>query len=338
MATLRKRKNGWQAEVRRTKPRPFYESRTFPTKGQAAAWATSVEADMHSRRAGSVARHTVAEACEKYRDEVSVQKRGAVWETRRLDALAASDMGKLTMEAADAARWRQWRDRRLAEVSPGTVLREWNLFSHVFTVAIKEWRWARENPLKELRRPEAPPARDRIPTALELQLLAQAFGEDTSAQTGRVWAAFRFSCETAMRAGEIVGLTWDRINGTVAELPMTKNGSARRVPLSPAAQAILASLPRDGASVFGLTSPLLDALWRKVRDRAVVPNLHFHDARAYAITQLAKRVDILTLARISGHKNLKMLQVYYRTTAEDIADMLAASAPSPAPSPEPAAA
>lgn len=319
MATIRKRGNGWQAEVRK---RGVYKAATFPTKALASAWAVKIEADLDTIRAGQIPRHTWAQACKRYREEVSPGKRGHVWEARRLEAMEASEMGKQWLESLDAAAWREWASNRLETVSAGTVLREMNLISHVYTMAVKEWRWSRDNPLRSVRRPPAPPARDRIPTQEELERLAIAFGDDASTQTGRAWLAFRFACETAMRAGEIVGLTWDRIRGNVAELEMTKNGSARRVPLSAAAMAILEKLPRDGDSVFGLSSPILDALWRKGRNRAGVEDLRFHDSRAYAVTMLARKVDILTLARISGHKNLKMLQVYYRETAEDIAGRL----------------
>ena len=55
---------------------------------------------------------------------------------------------------------------------------------------------------------------------------------------------------------------------------------------------------------------------------AAVEGFTFHDARATAITRLAKKVDVLTLARIVGHKNLSQLMVYYRESAEDIAKKL----------------
>jgi integrase len=118
-----------------------------------------------------------------------------------------------------------------------------------------------------------------------------------------------------------VGLTRAAVVRKVAVLPMTKNGSSRRVPLSPDARAILDALP-PADPVFGLSSGILDALWRKCCKRALVDGLHFHDLRALAVTRLAKKLDLITLARMVGHKDLRMLQVYYRESAEDIADKL----------------
>lgn len=61
---------------------------------------------------------------------------------------------------------------------------------------------------------------------------------------------------------------------------------------------------------------------RQARDRAGLADLHFHDSRATAITRLAKRLDVLELARMVGHRDLRMLQVYYRETAEELAAKL----------------
>ncbi len=52
----------------------------------------------------------------------------------------------------------------------------------------------------------------------------------------------------------------------------------------------------------------------------MVKNKTFHDARASALTWLARRVDVLVLARISGHRDISLLhRVYYRATAAELA-------------------
>ena len=143
-------------------------------------------------------------------------------------------------------------------------------------------------------------------------------------RTARAFHAFLFAMETATRAGEIVGLEWDRIDldARVAHLPITKNGQARDVPLSSEAVRLLQALPRL-SPVFGLTSRQLDALWRKLRDRAAVEGLTFHDSRAAALTKLSHKLDVLALARVSGHRDINMLiRVYYRESAADLAKRL----------------
>ena len=70
------------------------------------------------------------------------------------------------------------------------------------------------------------------------------------------------------------------------------------------------------------TTSQVDALFRKARARCGIQDLHWHDARATAITRLARRLDILDLARMIGHANLGELRTYYRERAEDIAARL----------------
>ena len=104
---------------------------------------------------------------------------------------------------------------------------------------------------------------------------------------------------------------------------MTKNGSARDVPLSPVARRLIAQMRGwDDVSVFGLQSQTLDALFRRARDRAGLAGFTFHDARRTAATRISKRVDVLMLCRIFGWKNPKMSMVYYAPTASQIAGRL----------------
>lgn len=67
----------------------------------------------------------------------------------------------------------------------------------------------------------------------------------------------------------------------------------------------------------------LDALWRRAKGKAMVEGLNFHDLRREATTRLAKRLDVMELARVTGHRDLKTLHsIYYSPSVEDIADKL----------------
>jgi integrase len=128
-----------------------------------------------------------------------------------------------------------------------------------------------------------------------------------------------------MRQGELLSLTQKNVNlkKCVATLPRTKNGSSRDVPLSGYAVNILIAIGvKDDGRYFSLTSATCDALFRKIKKLAGVEDLHFHDSRREATTRLSKKVDVLTLARITGHKDLKMLLTYYETDMSDVAKLL----------------
>lgn len=320
MASFTKHKNGWRAQVAR---RGVRKSQVFPTKQEARDWAAREEYKiLHADKVAEAM--PLGDLFERYAREVSPRKRGARWEILRLEKLARDALGAVRLGDLSEAHIADWRDRRLREVAPGSVRRELVLISAVLNLAWREWRLIDRNPASRVKRPQEPPPRDRLPTADEMERMAYVAGNDLATGQGRAWHAFRFACATAMRAGEIVGLTWDQIDldARVARLPMTKNGTARDVPMTREAVELLRALP-DGDPVFGLTSRQLDVLWRKVRDKAGVEGLRFHDSRAYACTQLARKVDVLTLAKISGHKDIRLLSsTYYRESAADIAKRL----------------
>ena len=319
MASITKHSKGWRAQVARRGQRT---SKVFATKSEAKDWAARQEYLILN---ASAIRSATAfgDVLDRYAREVSTTKRGARWEILRIERFRKEPIAKVPISDLRAADFAVWRDKRLTEVQAGSVRREMILMSAVLTVARKEWGLISINPLSDVRKPSSPPARDRRPSPDELERLAISAGGDLDSATARAFHAFLFAIETAMRAGEIVGLEWARVDldRRVCHLAKTKNGTARDVALSTEAVRLLQALPKADP-VFGLGSISLDVLWRKLRDRAGVVGLTFHDSRHVAITRLSRKLDVLALARMVGHRNISQLQVYYNETAADIARRL----------------
>lgn len=326
MASIRKKGSGYEAAVARKGVR---KSAMFSTKLEAQMWAAEVEKKIIQGGFSSNQYKTVEDLLQRYVTTVSVKKRGADKERIRIARLCRDDIAKLKLVELSAFHLAEWRDKRLQEVSDATVQRDWNLLSHAFNIAVNEWGWITENPLKKIARPKTPPSRDRRFVDDEIERLLMALGYDHNHKpetvTARIGAAMLFAIETAMRAGEIVSLMWHHVDTTkrVAHLPKTKNGLPRDVPLSQEAIRIVNQVRIDGTeSVFNLRSDQLDALFRKAKKRALISDLHFHDTRHEAITRLAGKLSILELARMVGHRDLRQLQIYFNATAEDMAKKL----------------
>lgn len=323
MASIRRRGDGWQVQVCVHGVR---RSATFPLKREAAAWAAAQVLEIKAVSAGCSPDVPVLNLFERYSREVSPAKRGCRSEQIRLLRFSRDDLAAVRLPVLSALHISQWRDRRLAEVSAASVLRDWSLLHHVFSVAVKEWKVLCDNPMAGVRKPKVPPSRDRLISESEIARLLLGFGyrraEKARTVTARVGAAFMFAVETAMRCSEICSLRWGDISGSVAKLSMTKNGFARLVPLSVAALKIFDDLPKDNDLVFNLKPSQVGAIFRKVRARALIDDLHFHDTRHEAITRLARKLDVLDLARMVGIRDLRILMVYYNATACDIAARL----------------
>lgn len=318
MASIRKRGDGWRAEVYRNGER---DSQTFRTKQEAARWALQREAELTGARLPD---KTVGDAMARFAKDVAPGRRGGRWESIRLQSLQRDALARKPLERLAGPDIAAWRDDRMLEVSPATVAREMALIRTVLETARRDWGWLRDKPMAEVKVPRSPPSRKRRISDAEVDRVRIATGledgdrADTAMQ--RTGLAFLFALETAMRAGEILGMTWADVREKSVELPKTKNGDSRRVPLSKRAREILAALPRDRSTCFDLHPGTRDALWR--RAAAGIENLHFHDSRAEAIARLSKKLDVLELARVIGHRDIKSLMIYYETDADELADLL----------------
>lgn len=337
MASIRRRGKRWFVEVYVGGIR---RGKTCDTKGEAAGWALRMEQEL--RQPVEPTRTTLGEACARYREHVVPQHKGAKWERIRLLAFERDAIAGVQLADLSTARLAEWRDARLREVSPGTVKRELVLLGCVLEACRLDWGLLSINPLRDLRKPKAPPARRNRISAAAVDAMVEALGYVRGARpvtlSQRVAMCFLLCLESAMRSGEVLGLTWADVRPKSARLPATKNGDAREVPLSTAARALLDLLgPGEaGESVAGVSAASRDALWRKAKARAAddaekrgdaglareLSALRFHDSRAEAIFRLSKRLDVLELARMVGHRDPRSLMLYYNSTADELAAKL----------------
>lgn len=327
MASFRQRGSAWRVEI---SVNGIRESATFDTKTQAKAWASKEETRLRDQANGKLPSYTFKQAIERYINEVSPKKKSYVREANRLKVfmrdyakLCAKPISKITTD--DLV---YWRDDRLKSIQGSSVRRDANVLSSIFKVARKEWKWIHESPMTDLTLPPPAQSRDRRILDDEIRRLVLASGWEENVPvnlTQQVMIAFLFAIETAMRASEIRGLTWDRVflSARYVALLETKNGTKRNVPLSKRAVELLEKMKGvDRYSVFTVKDGSFDTLWRKLRDRCEIDNLHFHDSRHEACTRLARKLDVLDLARMIGHKDLKSLMIYYNATATEIANRL----------------
>lgn len=314
MAYIRKFRDGWRAEVQKHGTRA---SHVAPTKREAQAWALKKENELDALK-GSKGM-TLAQATVKYLASVSQQKApgAAEWEERRFAEFCAF-MGESTRLAdIDSARLGDWRDSRLPEVSGSTVIRQANLFRNLFQTAVDEWKVLSANPFKGVKMPEHNPARHQVWTWQLIKRVLRA--ENRNEREIETIRAFHIALHTGMRLSEILRA---KVVGKVAILERDKNSGKASPPVK-------VPLARKGAALFAKYQPftihpdIASPTFSDMTDELLIDGLTFHDARASALTWLSRRMDVMTLARISRHKNMKILMdTYYRETAEQIAARL----------------
>ncbi|MCH4540863.1 site-specific integrase [Ochrobactrum sp. A-1] len=329
MATIRKLRGRWQAQVRRRGMKPRCKS--FDSKTEAEKWARELESQVDKFGAAPDTRilesTTLGALMKRYAEEVSPSKRGATQEIQRLGVIQRHNLAYRTLVGLSQQDIASFRDERLKTVKPATAVRELAILSHVLDVAMRDWGYPlAQNVVKMVRRPTINNSRSRRLTASEEQRILDACGD------GKV-ECFRtlvvLAIETGMRRGEILGLKWTDIshNRRVISLALTKNGTSREVPLSQRAYEALMMLKQNGnidqSTPFAMTTSAFEQTWRRVLKRANVRDLKFHDLRHEAVSRFFELgLNIIEVSTISGHKELSMLKRYTHLNAESLVSRL----------------
>ena len=326
MASFRQHGNRWQARVRR-KGYPDI-TKSFTARQEAERWARGIETSLDRGTyvdPTEAEKVTFSEVINRYIKEVLPYKKGYVEDSYRLKAIQRRDIAKINMARLSSVQIASYRDERLTEVAPNTVIRELAYLSSVINHARREWGINITNPVQMVRKPSMPQGRNRLITDDELQrLLGQL--EPTGRRNVWMKPLVLLALETGMRRGELLQLKWADINlqNRTATLWETKNGDRRVVPLSSKAIEILQKTPRSLCGrVFPLSRAAQAKAFKEALKRSKLDDLHFHDLRHTAITNMARKLpNVIELAAVSGHKSLRMLQRYYHPDAVELAAKL----------------
>lgn len=313
MAYISKYREKWRAQVQKAGVR---ESAVFDTKREAQAWAIRKESELGATKGARG--QTFGAAVTHYLETVSTGKRSAVdWERRRFDAMSAHFGDETLLAKIDSDAIGRWRDKRLETVTGSTVQREANLLRHLFTLAKDEWKWISEHPFRGVRLPAENEARFQRWRAMDMWRVISA-GRRRGGKIRQVTEAFHIALRTTFRLSEALAAPagYDASRRVVV-LPKTKTGGRTERPVPPKASKLLAREP------FTVSPNEASVLFSKLCKQLMIKDLTFHDGRGTAMTLLARKVDVMTLARISGNKDINLLfNTYYRESAEEISRRL----------------
>jgi integrase len=279
MATIRKRKDRWQAQVRRKGSSPV--SKTFTLQKDAFLWARQMEIFADRGEIPSVQQKLAADSS--------------------LSDLLRHPISQKSLKELQVKDFANYRDERLKEISGASLRRQLNPIRHMFQIAINEWGIPLK--AKDNRRER------RLKDGEYERLLAAA----RTRQNPYIEKIVVFAIETGMRRGEILNLCWDQVDlkrrsVTILE---SKNGYSRTIPITQLAAFTLQSLSRGDARVFPTTANSLRLAWDRMLKGTGIEDLHFHDLRHEAISRFFEMgLTVPEVASISGHRDTRMLLRY----------------------------
>ena len=320
MASIRKHRNKWQAQVRRSGYPALV--RSFNQKADAQAWARKSEQQIDSgdlmvdQRVLKVM--TVRDLLVRYRDTITPAKRGAEKERYRIDAFLSHPFASCTLRSLTPLVLANYRDERLQHVKTGTVRRELSVLNHCIEIARKEWGIPLPvNPVSRISMPKPSEPRNRRPTAEELEALLS----ECKQRRLMLGTIIQFAIETGMRRSELVGACWSDLDlgNKTLHIPVTKNGHSRTIPLTPTAMMLLGILTQPSDHIFPMSGNAIRLAWERLKKRVGIQDLHFHDLRHEAVSRFFEMgLSIPEVALISGHRDARMLFRYTHLRAEDV--------------------
>jgi integrase len=325
MATIRRRGDSWQAQVRRAGYEP--QTRTFARREDAQRWARSVEFDLDRQPRGTPVQNgssqTLGELLARYEAEITPLKRSNDRERDKIRVIKRSTINNIKITDLRASHIRQYRDDRLKIVKPATAKRELAIIRHCISVAIGEWGLELgRNPGKDIVVKNADQARSRRLSKIEFERLTAELDRSS------VWylkPIVVLALETGMRRGEILAIRKQdvKIEDRLLHIPHSKNGSARTIPLTKRAFDLIMDL-KTTDPVFPIKVSTLRQSWKRLTNTANLDDFRFHDLRHEALSRFAELgLSISEISLISGHKTAQMLFRYTHARADIVAKKLA---------------
>jgi len=190
--------------------------------------------------------------------------------------------------------------------------------SHAFTVAVKEWGWLEDSPLRKVSKPKEPRGRVRYLADDERGRLLE---ECPKSDSPDLYCALVLALATGARRSEILCLRWGQVDFTRHAITLleTKNGEIRSLPLVGHAFGLMDARAKvrriDTDLVFpGRKENRLVNLrfpFRTAVKRAGIEDFRWHDLRHSAASYLAMNgATLAEIAEVLGHKTLTMVKRY----------------------------
>jgi integrase len=222
-----------------------------------------------------------------------------------------------------AARISAWKADRLGAISPqskepysaAAINRPLAALRHLLRLAHEEWEVLPTVP--KIRMEREPQGRLRWLTEDEISRLLSAC---LKSRNPELHAAVIIAINTGLRRGELLDLTWDRIDlsrGAI-RLEITKSGKRREVPLNDDSYAALVSLkPKPAGPVFR-TRDIRTAYENAVK-AAKLDDVTFHTLRhTFASWAVMRGVSMRELQELLGHATLAMTMRYAHLAPEHL--------------------
>jgi integrase len=301
MSSIRKRGNKYQVQVR-TQGQKI--TKTFNKLSHARRFSVYYENKIllgnHLQTLNK--NLSLRDLINKYLKEITPLKKGKDREQQRLNRLLREDLVNQKIYKLITKDFIEFKNRRIKDGNR-TCRYDLALLHHIYNTAIKQWCYPiTHNPLSNIQKPRCNPPRERRLNDNELKYILNHNFKNKSMNS-----IIKLAIETGMRKSEILSITNDDIKDNYILLSDTKNGNARKIPLTKKVKEIISKskLP------YSISCNAVRLNWSRMIKKTGILDLHFHDLRHEAISRFfEKGLSIPEVSLISGHKDVRQLMRY----------------------------
>ena len=314
------------------------DSATFDRLTDAKKWAQKTETEMRERRyfkTSESKNKTLAELIDRYLERVKKQsakryidlKPMLTWWKEELGYAVLADLtkAKIVEKLEHLSKRKKSRNpdaekaaKTEATISPARVNRYMAALSHCMTVAVNEWEWLENNPMRKITKNKEPRGRTRFLSDEERRVFMDAC---KTSYYKPLYLIVVLALSTGARKSEIMNLRWPDIDFQRKQIILheTKNGERRVLPLA----GLALDLMRDHNKVRDLNTDLLFPFGKPPKPYEIRPpferaikeaelkDFRFHDLRHSAASYMAMNgASPAEIAEVLGHKTLQMVKRY----------------------------
>ena len=313
------------------------QSATFSRLTDARKWEQSVEASIREGRHFKTAeakKHTLGELIDRYTSEVLALKKKSTANQKHYLKYWKDHIGERVLADVSPALITEYRNKLVGtknrygkEISPVTANRYTTALGHVFAIAVNEWEWLDNNPVRRIKKYPESKGRVRFLSDDERGALLDACKQS---ENPYLYAIVVLAISTGARKNELLSLRWSQVNlkrGLIT-LEETKNDERRSLPLRGQALELIeernavrhigcdyvfpSSKVKKNAAGKPVYQPIdIRTAWENALTRAEITNFRFHDLRHTCSSYLAMNgATLAEIAEVLGHKTLQMVKRY----------------------------
>ncbi len=315
---------------------------TFERKTDAKLWAQQTEAAIREGRHFKTAeakKHTLGDLVDRYIRDVLPNKKKCIQRQGTQLLWWKEQIGSRLLADVTPALIGEQRDKLLRGITrrgklrtPATTVRYMAALSHAFSIAVREWGWLEDSPMRKVVKPKEPRGRVRFLSPDERSRLLEACKKSSNPL---LYTIVVLALSTGMRKSELMNLRWKDIDFSRNRILLeeTKNGERGSVPLVGHALEVIKQLDRIRRIDTDLLFPSREnprkpidirRPWENALKAAGIKDFLFHCCRHSFASELAMNgaslVDIQNLLR---HKQISVTTRYSHLTEDHTTSVVA---------------